>query len=182
MRRHSSAQCPFHAENDEQLRRLPNEVFDGFQAQVSTNRSQFYRARRRHQLRPAGLHQGLSAHRVGGRLLDLRQRNLHIAQNLSDRDLAANLGRIRTFAHCTRARYVAVAPTRKMKNGHGRGTNPSADATGAQGRSAASSTTPSPVTTKGTLGRLAQGLAAVRMTKTTRTWVASDSTNQPVWN
>jgi len=41
MRRHSSAQCPFHAENDEQLRRLPNEVFDGFQAQVSTNRSQF---------------------------------------------------------------------------------------------------------------------------------------------
>jgi len=32
------------------------------------------------------------------------------------------------------------------------------------------------------LGRLAQGVPRVRITKITSTWVASDSMNPPVWN
>ena len=44
------------------------------------------------------------------------------------------------------------------------------------------STTSTVVTASGRLGRLRKGLPAVRMTKSTSVCVASDSTNQPVWN
>jgi len=38
------------------------------------------------------------------------------------------------------------------------------------------------VTARGRLGRLRHGVPAVRITKSTRVWVARDSTNHPVWN
>jgi hypothetical protein len=43
-------------------------------------------------------------------------------------------------------------------------------------------TTSSVVNVSAALGRFCQGLPAVRITSSTSVCVASDSTNQPVWN
>ena len=53
---------------------------------------------------------------------------------------------------------------------------------GVQGSTDATATTAIAVTASSGLGRLRSGFPAVRMTKTTSTCVASDSTNHPVWN
>ena len=63
----------------------------------------------------------------------------------------------------------------------GRRNNPSGPASGETGRTRAAATTSAVVATRAALGRLRNGLAAVRITKSTRVCVASDSTNQPVW-
>ena len=64
----------------------------------------------------------------------------------------------------------------------GSGTKPSRPPNGVNGRAIATAITDSDVTVSQRAGRLRHGLRWVRMTKITRTWVASDSTNHPVWN
>ena len=55
-------------------------------------------------------------------------------------------------------------------------------ASGVAGSTAPMATMTSVVTVNARLGRLRKGFPIVRMTKSTRVWVASDSTNHPVWN
>ena len=73
-------------------------------------------------------------------------------------------------------------PIKTEKKGNGKGTNPITSATGVNGSTAPVSTHPVTPSTRPRLGRLAHGRSAVRITKRTSVWVASDSTNQPVWN
>lgn len=69
------------------------------------------------------------------------------------------------------------------KNTAGSAWKPRSAASGEYGRYAPIATTTSTATTIVVLGRLRQnGTRRVRMTNTTRVWVASDSTNQPERN
>ena len=73
-----------------------------------------------------------------------------------------------------------MTPPRNTKYTLGSGTKPSVVASGVKGKITPISTTSTVVAASGRLGRLRKGLPAVRMTKRTSAWVASDSTNQPV--
>ena len=75
-----------------------------------------------------------------------------------------------------------VTPPRNTKYVPGSGRKPSVSAIGVKGSATPISTTRTVVTVSGRLGRLRRGLPAVRMTKRTSVCVASDPTNQPVWN
>ena len=78
---------------------------------------------------------------------------------------------------------MTTSPTIAASTAPGRGTNPSPAARGVNGRTAPSRTQPTTDASNPTTGRLRKnGVRRVRMTKTTRDWVASDSTNHAVWN
>src|SRR6266508_2282026 len=80
----------------------------------------------------------------------------------------------------TRNKYVITMPLRKRKNMAGSGVNPKTLANGETGSTIPSRTINIVVIANGRLGRLRNGLPAVRITKSTSVCVASDSTNQPV--
>jgi len=72
-------------------------------------------------------------------------------------------------------------PARKRKYRAGRNVKPSGPASGVYGSTKPSATISNVVEVSGRLGRLRNGLPAVRMLNRTSVWVASYSTNQPVW-
>ena len=88
----------------------------------------------------------------------------------------------RRLISSTSTRYVKVTPLRNTKYAPGSGTKPSVAAGGVKGKITPISTPSTVVTVSARLGRLRKGSPVVRMTKRTSVWVASDSTNQPVWN
>src|SRR5215471_21102610 len=82
----------------------------------------------------------------------------------------------------TKKRYVSVAPVRKTKYSGGKDTNPNAVAREVNGRNTPARTIERVVAVNAILGLLRKGFPAVRIMNRTRVCVASDSTNQPVWN
>jgi hypothetical protein len=84
----------------------------------------------------------------------------------------------------TSSRYVAIISRRIPRKAAGSGRNANVWATGGMnGRSTPRPAQLTVATKSGRLGRLrVNGTRLVRITKITSDWVASDSTNQPVWN
>ncbi len=97
--------------------------------------------------------------------LDPSKRYLQIAFN---DDLSSALRIIRTLPKSDRIIVEVGTPLIKSA--------------GVNGRMSPTATKASVVSTSGPLGLLLNGLLAVRITKITSVCVASDSTNQPVWN
>ena len=96
------------------------------------------------------------------------------------RVVAPNALKKMTFPNSTEPRYATTKTTSTRKKPSGSGAKPSVGPMEDPGSRAPMATTTIIETSSGLEGRLRKkGTRLVRMTNTTRVWVASDSTNQP---